>query len=90
MKCGKRSTFRPIIEATSRSVIPATFVAVGLGLLRFWTAAMTHQSLVILLALVMSYAAFGGLAVAFALDPDDRMIAGNAWSQLRERLRKQE
>ncbi len=71
-------------------LIPATFVAVGLGLLRFWTAAMTHQSLVILLALLMSYAAFGGLAVAFALDPDDRMIAGNAWSQLRERLRKQE
>lgn len=71
-------------------LIPATLVAGSLALLRFWTATLAHQSLVVLLALVVSYAVFGGLAVAFALDPDDRMLAENAWSQLRNGLRKLE
>jgi O-antigen/teichoic acid export membrane protein len=69
-------------------LIPTVFVAAGLALLRFWTASMMHQWLIILVALAVSYAVFGGLAVAFALDPDDRMIAGNAWHQLRAGFRK--
>jgi hypothetical protein len=69
-------------------MFPAASVAAGLLLLRFWTVSIAHQWLVILFALVASYVVFGGLAIAFALDSDDRMIAGNAWSQLRDGLRK--
>ncbi|MGH9536286.1 MAG: lipopolysaccharide biosynthesis protein, partial [Terriglobales bacterium] len=71
-------------------LVPAALVAASLAMLRFWTASLAHQSLVVLLALIVSYAVFGGLAVAFALDPDDRMLAENAWSQLRNGLRKLE
>jgi O-antigen/teichoic acid export membrane protein len=71
-------------------LIPTALLAAALALLRFGTASMTHQAPVILLALVVSYAVFGGLVITYALDPDDRVIAGNAWSQLRIGLRKRE
>jgi O-antigen/teichoic acid export membrane protein len=64
-------------------LIPTAFAAVTVALLRFWTASVAHPWLAILLALALSYVVFGGLAVAYALDPDDRMIARSAWLQLR-------
>ncbi len=41
-----------------------------------------HPWVSILLALAVSYVVFGGSALAFALDPDDRMITRAAWSLL--------
>jgi hypothetical protein len=49
---------------------------------------MAHQWAVILFALLLSYSLFGRLAITYALDSDDRMIARSAWSQLRGGLRK--
>lgn len=69
-------------------LIPAGFTAGAVVLLRFYAASMAHPWLVILLALVVSYAVFCGLAVAYSLNPDDRMIARSAWSQLRGGLQK--
>jgi O-antigen/teichoic acid export membrane protein len=69
-------------------LIPTAIVTVVLAALRFVTGSMVHQWLVILFALLLSYALFGILAITYALDPDDRMIARSAWSQLRGGLRK--
>jgi O-antigen/teichoic acid export membrane protein len=66
-------------------LIPTVFAAVAVTFLRLWTASIAHQWLAILLSLVLSYAVFGGLAVAYALDPEDRKIARSAWSRLRGR-----
>lgn len=63
-------------------LVPTAFATVAVGLLRFWTASNAHQWFVILLGLALSYAVFGGLAIAYALDPDDRLIARSAWSRL--------
>jgi O-antigen/teichoic acid export membrane protein len=68
-------------------LIPTVFTAVAVTVLRFWTAAIVHQWLVILLALALAYAIFGGVASACALDVNDRMIARSAWLKLR-RMRK--
>jgi O-antigen/teichoic acid export membrane protein len=64
-------------------LIPTVFAVVAVALLRLWTASIVHQWLAILLALVLSYAVFGGLAIAYVLDSDDRMLARSAWSRLR-------
>jgi O-antigen/teichoic acid export membrane protein len=69
-------------------LIPAGFTAAAVLLLRFYTGSIIHQWLVTLLALVLSYAVFCGLAVAYSLNPDDRMIARSAWSQLRDGMQK--
>jgi O-antigen/teichoic acid export membrane protein len=69
-------------------LIPTAFAAVTVALLRFRTASVAHPWLAILLALALSYVVFGGLAVAYALDPDDRMIARSAWLQLRGGMQK--
>ena len=69
-------------------LIPTVFTAVVVTLLRLWTAAIAHQWLVILLALVLAYALFGGLAIAYVLDADDRMIARSAWLKLRGMRKK--
>lgn len=71
-------------------LIPTVFAAVAVALLRLWTASIAHQWFAILLALVLSYLVFGGLAVAFALAPEDRRIAQSAWSRLRGRQKKGE
>lgn len=63
--------------------IPTIGTAAVLSLLRWWTALMIHPWFAILLALVASYVVYGGLAVRYALDADDRMIARSAWLQLR-------
>lgn len=69
-------------------LIPTVFTAVAVTLLRLWTAATTHQWLVILVALALAYALFGGLSIAYVLDADDRMIARSAWLKLRGMRKK--
>jgi O-antigen/teichoic acid export membrane protein len=69
-------------------LIPAGFAAAAVLLLRFSSPSIGRPWLVIALALVLSYAVFCGLAIAFALNPDDRMIASSAWSQLRAGMQK--
>jgi O-antigen/teichoic acid export membrane protein len=63
-------------------LIPATCTVAAVVLLRVMTVSPAHPWFAILLALASSYVVFGGLAVAFALDPDDRMIARSAWAQV--------
>ena len=69
-------------------LIPTVFTAVAVTLLRLWTAALAHQWLVILLALALAYALFGGFSIAYVLDADDRMIARTAWLKLRGMRKK--
>jgi hypothetical protein len=69
-------------------LIPAALTAGSVTLLRFWTASMGNPWLVILLALGLSYAIFGSFALAYALDPDDQMIARSVWVQLRGNLQR--
>jgi O-antigen/teichoic acid export membrane protein len=64
-------------------LIPTVLAAAAVAWLRLRMASMAHLWITILLALVLSYAVFGSLAVAFALDANDRMIAQSAWSKLR-------
>jgi O-antigen/teichoic acid export membrane protein len=69
-------------------LLPAAVTVAAVISLRLFTASLAHPWLEILLALVLSYAVFCTLAVAFALNPDDRMIARSAWSQLRSGMQK--
>jgi O-antigen/teichoic acid export membrane protein len=69
-------------------LIPALVTVAAVISLRFLTTSLAHPWLLILLALVVSYAVFCALAVAFALNPEDRMIAQSAWSQLRSGMQK--
>jgi len=69
-------------------LIPTAFSAATVVLLRFFTTWITYPWLAILLALALSYLVFGGMALAYALDPDDRMIARAAWLQLRGGMQK--
>jgi O-antigen/teichoic acid export membrane protein len=64
-------------------LIPTALAAATVALLRMSTASIVHPWFSILLALALSYLVFGGSALAFALDADDRMITGAAWSVLR-------
>jgi O-antigen/teichoic acid export membrane protein len=66
-----------------RLLMPTAAAAAVVGTLRLFMHSIPHAWLAIFLALVLSYALFCGLALALALDPDDRMIAQSAWSQLR-------
>ncbi len=69
-------------------LIPGGFTIAAVLLFRFFSNAIGHPWLVILSALVLSYAVFCGLAGAYSLNPDDRMIARSAWSQLRSGMQK--
>ena len=69
-------------------LIPTAFATATVLLLRFYTASFTHPWLAIALALLLSYVVFSGLALAYALDPDDRMIALSVWSQVRGGIQK--
>jgi O-antigen/teichoic acid export membrane protein len=62
--------------------IPSASAVAMVMLIRFGTNSIVHPWFAVSLALLLSYAVFGGLAIAYALDPDDRMIARSAWSQL--------
>jgi len=68
--------------------MPAAFAAATVALLRFWTASLNPQWVVILAALVISYLAFTVCALKFSLDADDWMIASSAWAQVRGMLRR--
>ena len=69
-------------------LIPTVFATVAVTLLRLWTVSIAHQWLAVLLALALSYTVFGGLAIAYALDADDRLIARRAWGRLRGMKKK--
>jgi O-antigen/teichoic acid export membrane protein len=72
-------------------LIPSMSALSALLLLRFVigsTAWINYPWVAVVLSLLLVYAVFGGLAVAFALDPDDRMIARSAWAQLRAGVQK--
>jgi O-antigen/teichoic acid export membrane protein len=67
-------------------LLPAVCAALVGALLRRWNGLQIHPWVAILGALIMSYAAFAGLALKYALDQDDRMIARAAWWQIRNAL----
>ncbi len=69
-------------------VIPAACSVAAIILLRIGMSWIIYPWLAILLALVVSYLIFAGIAVAFSLDADDRMIARSAWSYLRGSMQK--
>jgi O-antigen/teichoic acid export membrane protein len=69
-------------------LLPTVFSTATAVLLRFYATSIAHPWLTILLALVLSYTVFCGLAAAFALDADDRVIARSAWVQLRSGMQK--
>lgn len=69
-------------------LIPTAFMVVAVVALRFFTSSVAHPWFTILFALALSYGLFGGLAIAFALDNEDRMIARSAWAQLRGSMQK--
>jgi O-antigen/teichoic acid export membrane protein len=69
-------------------ILPAVMVAVSVIGFRMMTGSVIHQGLVIMFALLFAYATFGALALVFALDNDDRMIASSAWAQIRGGLRR--
>jgi len=66
--------------------IPAALAIGAVVLLRYWTASMARPWLPILGALAAAYTIFVGVALRFALDEDDRMIATSAWAQVRSSL----
>lgn len=63
--------------------IPSVSALSAVLLMRFFTGSTAYPWLIVGLALLLAYVVFAGLAAAFALDPDDRLIARSAWSQLR-------
>ena len=68
--------------------IPALFAVATVVLVRVWTGSMARPWLGILAALAVSYLAFCGVALKFALNEDDKMIATSAWGQLRCSLQR--
>ena len=63
--------------------VPSASTVSAVLLMRFSTGSAVHPWLAVGLSLLLAYAVFIGLAAAFALDQDDRMIARSAWSQMR-------
>ena len=63
-------------------LIPTALTAAVVAWLHSWMALIARPWLGILFALALAYFVFGGLALRYALDPDDRMIARSVWSQL--------
>ena len=71
--------------------IPGVSALSALLLMRFATGSTAwanHPWLAVVLSLLLVYAVFGGLAIAFTFDADDRMIARSAWRQLRTGMQK--
>lgn len=73
----------PYNRSYFRLALPCLFAAAAVLLLRLSPVSNAHPWEIVLLALVVSYLAFGVLAVKFALNADDRMIAEAAWYQVR-------
>jgi len=68
--------------------IPVTLSAATVVCLRFWIGGTVRPWLAILTAVGAAYLVFAGIALMFALDQDDRMIASSAWSQVRASLQR--
>ena len=64
-------------------LLPATAAVGCIVALRQWNDLLRHSWLAVLVALAMSYLIFGLVALKYALDEDDRMIAVAAWTQFR-------
>jgi O-antigen/teichoic acid export membrane protein len=69
-------------------LIPGMSTLFAVLFIRFSTNSINQRWFVVALALLLAYAVFGGLAAAYALDPDDRMIARSVWSKLRVGMQK--
>jgi len=67
-------------------VIPVTLSAASVIFLRFWMSATVRAWIGILIAVALAYVVFTTIAVMFALDDDDKMIAASAWAQIRASL----
>ncbi|HEV2397053.1 MAG TPA: oligosaccharide flippase family protein [Candidatus Sulfotelmatobacter sp.] len=63
--------------------IPAMLAAAIVCAIRLWTSSAVNPWLSIFSALVLSYLAFVGASLKFALDSDDRLIVQSVWYQLR-------
>jgi O-antigen/teichoic acid export membrane protein len=68
--------------------LPGMSALLTVLLIRYATGETVSPWIAVGLALLLGYAVFAGLAAACALDPDDRMIARSAWTQLRSGIRK--
>ena len=68
--------------------IPGFSALLTVLLVRYSTGSSVSPGFVIALSLLLGYAMFGGLAVAFALDADDRLFARSVWLQLRGSIQK--
>jgi len=69
-------------------LLPAVLSAGAVTLLRVYTHWIGYPWVSVVLALILAYVVFGAVAIAFALDPDDRLIAESAWSYLRGGMQK--
>jgi len=69
-------------------VIPAALSAASVLSLRYWIGAIFRPWIGILAAVALAYIVFAGIALMFALDEDDRMIAASAWAQVRASLQR--
>jgi O-antigen/teichoic acid export membrane protein len=69
-------------------LIPGFSALLTVLLVRYSTGSSVSPGFVIALSLLLGYAMFGGLAVAFALDADDRLFARSVWLHLRGSIQK--
>lgn len=69
-------------------VVPAVLSAAAVLVLRCWIGASFRPWIGILTAVALAYITFAGIALMFALDGDDRMIASSAWAQVRASVRR--
>jgi len=69
-------------------IAPAALAALAALGLRWLANSVAYPWLVIMAALIVSYLIFATLAIAWALDPYDRMIARSAWLYFRTSLDK--
>jgi len=70
------------------AAIPAAVSVTSVVFLRFRIAGTVRPWVGILAAVAVAYLAFVGIALMFALDEDDRMIATCAWAQIRASLQR--
>jgi O-antigen/teichoic acid export membrane protein len=69
-------------------LIPAALSATSVVFLRYSIGATFRPWIGILAAVALAYIAFWGIALMFALDENDRVIATSAWAQLRDSVQR--
>lgn len=69
-------------------LLPAGCTLAVVVALRYWAVLSANIWLSLLLALTLAYTTFCGVAIIFALNPDDRLIARGAWTQVSGSLQK--